>query len=182
MALPAGIPRKRNLHESAAESLARGNALAVTAGPGRTETLDRMTQALEAAKRARDRGVNVREARQALKQARAAFEAGNYAAAMERANYILEMFRTPPASALPVAGPTPTQPTVGVADAGSARRWLVQATGSVREAKERGLNVHVAKAALAQAKKALRAGDYRGAIDFSNQALQLCAAATPARR
>jgi len=50
-----------------------------------------MTEALEAAKRARDRGANVQDARRGLKEARAAFEAGNYASAIERADYILRL-------------------------------------------------------------------------------------------
>ncbi len=141
-----------------------------------------MTQALEAAKRARDRGANVQEARRALKQARAAFEAGNYPAAMERANYILGRFGSPAAGMPAPVSAIPTPGAAEIADAESARGWLTQARTAVREAKERGLNVHVAKAALVQAKKALRARDYRTCIEFSSEAVRLCVAATPARR
>ncbi len=162
--------------------------MAYVPGPTRTEALDRMSRALEAAKHARDRGADVREARVALREARAAFEAGNYAAAAARADDILRRLE-------PAAAPAPTTPTmptwserpavpdaIGPGDVASARSWLVQAEGSVREAKGRGLNVNVAKAALSQAKRALKHGDYRAAIAFANQAVQLCALAEPARR
>src|SRR5213594_146733 len=55
----------------------------------RNAALERMTKALEAAKQARDRGANVQAARRALKEARSAFEAGDYATAIERADSIL---------------------------------------------------------------------------------------------
>src|SRR3989454_997992 len=44
----------------------------------RADALERMTKALETAKRARDTGRNVSEIRKVLKQARAAFEGGDY--------------------------------------------------------------------------------------------------------
>lgn len=56
----------------------------------RTEALDRMTRALETAKRARDAGRNVSEIRKTLKQARAAFEAGDYDTATRLADEILK--------------------------------------------------------------------------------------------
>ena len=56
----------------------------------RTEALDRMTKALETAKRARDSGRNVSEIRKTLKQARAAFEAGDYDSAAKLAQEILK--------------------------------------------------------------------------------------------
>jgi len=56
-----------------------------------------MTLALEAAKRARDRGSNVQIARRALLEARTAFEAGNYGVATERADYVLGLFESGPA-------------------------------------------------------------------------------------
>jgi len=63
--------------------------------PGRSATLDRMTRALEMAKQARDRGMDVKETRKALKQARAAFEAGDYPTAMHLADRIIEQCREP---------------------------------------------------------------------------------------
>jgi threonine dehydratase len=70
-----------------------------TAGsPSRSATLDRMTQALEMAKQARDRGVDVKELRKTLKFARAAFEAGDYATAMQLADRIIEQLRPSPKS------------------------------------------------------------------------------------
>ncbi len=141
--------------------------MAVTANPSRTATLDRMTRALEAAKLARDRGVNLQDARQALKQARYAFERGDYAAAMERADYVLGLFGTEPVDA-----PAAVSPPVGKsADDASGR--LAQATKIVRQAKAHRFNVQVAKAALKQAKKALKAGDLQGAVNFADQAIQL---------
>lgn len=55
----------------------------------RTETLERMTEALEAAKRARDAGRSVSGIRRTLKQSRAAFEAGDYETARRLADDIL---------------------------------------------------------------------------------------------
>ncbi len=81
-----------------------------------------------------------------------------------------------PANATSTGGPPEST------DAESARIWIRQATGSIQEAKARGLNVHVAKAALTQAKKALKAADYQAAVRFANQAVQLCASAGLARR
>jgi phage-related protein len=137
-----------------------------TAGPTRGVALDRMTQALEAAKRARDHGMNVQEARQALKQARSAFERGDYVAAMERADYILGRFA--PGS---VAVPAVSTPSSTSKENATSR--LAQAAETVRQAKAHGFNVQVAKAALKQAKRALRAGDLQGAVDFADQAVQL---------
>ena len=56
----------------------------------RAEALDRMTRALENAKRARDAGRNVSEIRKALKQARAAFESADYDTAARLAEEILK--------------------------------------------------------------------------------------------
>jgi len=55
----------------------------------RADALDRMTRALETAKRARDSGRNVSEIRKALKQARAAFESADYDTAARLAEEIL---------------------------------------------------------------------------------------------
>jgi len=56
----------------------------------RAEALERMTRALETAKRARDSGRNVSEIRKTLKQARAAFEGGDYDTASHLAAEILK--------------------------------------------------------------------------------------------
>src|SRR2546422_724795 len=55
----------------------------------RADALERMTKALETAKRARDTGRNVSEIRKVLKQARAAFEGGDYETATRLATDIL---------------------------------------------------------------------------------------------
>ena len=62
----------------------------------RTEALDRMTRALENAKKARDAGRNVSEIRKTLKQARAAFEAGDYDTAARLADDILRSLEAVP--------------------------------------------------------------------------------------
>src|SRR6266581_2245006 len=55
----------------------------------RADALERMTRALETAKWARDTGRNVSDIRKALKQARAAFESGDYDTASRLADEIL---------------------------------------------------------------------------------------------
>ncbi len=55
----------------------------------RADALERMTRALETAKRARDQGRNVSDIRKSLKQARAAFESGDYETASRLAEEIL---------------------------------------------------------------------------------------------
>src|SRR2546425_574338 len=55
----------------------------------RADALEHMTKALETAKRARDLGRNVSEIRKTLKQARAAFEGGDYETATRLARDIL---------------------------------------------------------------------------------------------
>src|SRR5881409_1401115 len=55
----------------------------------RADALEHMTKALETAKRARDTGRNVSEIRKVLKQARAAFEGGDYETATRLATDIL---------------------------------------------------------------------------------------------
>lgn len=60
--------------------------------PDRTAALERMTQALEAAKKARDSGVDVHQGREFLKRSRAAFEAGNYPLAKQLADQVLEIY------------------------------------------------------------------------------------------
>src|SRR2546429_9093017 len=73
-----------------------------------------MTLALEAAKRARDRGSNVQIARRALLEARTAFEAGNYGVATERADYVLGLFEYGPAHPAMPANATSTGGPPGV--------------------------------------------------------------------
>ena len=55
----------------------------------RADALERMTRALETAKKARDLGRNVSDIRKVLKQARAAFESGDYDTASRLAEEIL---------------------------------------------------------------------------------------------
>ena len=62
----------------------------------RADALERMTRALETAKRARDTGRNVSEIRRALKQARAAFESGDYDTACRLADDILRELEAVP--------------------------------------------------------------------------------------
>ncbi len=62
----------------------------------RADALERMTRALETAKRARDTGRNVSEIRKALKQARAAFESGDYDTASRLADDILRELEAVP--------------------------------------------------------------------------------------
>ncbi len=62
----------------------------------RAEALDRMTRALETAKKARDSGRNVSDIRKTLKQARSAFEAGAYDTASKLAEEILKELETTP--------------------------------------------------------------------------------------
>src|SRR3989442_15087644 len=82
-------------------SEANWTRISVASGTSSTRiaALERMTQALEAAKRARDRGSNVQAARRALKEARFAFEAGGYASCLERADPILGAPETGPPTA-----------------------------------------------------------------------------------
>ncbi len=137
-----------------------------------------MTQALEAAKQARDRGMNVLSARTALQEARSAFEQGNYAYAMERSDFILAQFGIGPGQSPAIVvppggsaqGPTGPLPT----DLGAAAGRLGEATESVRQAKAHGFNVRVAKAALKEAKRAFKARNYGKTIEYANQAIQSC--------
>jgi hypothetical protein len=62
----------------------------------RADALERMTKALETAKRARDSGRNVGEIRKALKLARSAFEGGDYDTASRLAEEILREIEAAP--------------------------------------------------------------------------------------
>ncbi len=147
--------------------------MAWVSDPTRTVALDHMTRALEAAKRARDRGLDVHEARRLLKESRSAFERGDYATAMDRADHILRMLEpgselsTAPAirSAAPIA-PTPT-------DLGAAAGRLAEATEAMRQAKAHGFDVHAAKAALKLAKRAFKSRDYARTLELAGQAIDL---------
>src|SRR5207253_10765206 len=102
-----------------------------------------MTEALEAAKRARDSGANVQDARRALKEARAAFEAGNYASAIERADYILRLLLSCPAHATPAMSETSAVIRPDITDVESARGWIRQVTESVHKLMKRCMNVYM---------------------------------------
>lgn len=137
-----------------------------------------MTRALEAAKRARDRGVNVSWARPTLKEARTAFMAGNYALAMERADSILGQLEFGSGAAPPATIPAEArQPSAvsasGLTDLGAAAGRLAEATETVKRAKAHGFNIQAARAALKQAKRAFKARDYAGTVQFADQAIQL---------
>ena len=62
----------------------------------RADALERMTKALETAKKARDLGRNVSDIRKTLKQARAAFESGDYDTASRLAEEILRELEAVP--------------------------------------------------------------------------------------
>lgn len=145
-------------------------------GPtSRSDALDRMTQALEAAKRARDRGANVQEARSVLKEARSAFERGDFATAKARADFLLERLGSPSAPSFGPAAPQSPTGVPEVGDLGLAAGRLAEAAEAVKRAKARGFNVQVAKAALKQAKRALKARDYPSAVQLASQAIELSA-------
>src|SRR5207247_8878231 len=121
------------------------------ANGARSVAVGRRRRALDAAKRARGRGADVQVARRGLKDARAAFEAGNYAVAIERADYIIRLLDPGGAGTPPPMSGTSAVMLPETSNVESARTWIRQATGSLHEAKARGLNVHVAKAALTRA-------------------------------
>ncbi|HYM40929.1 MAG TPA: hypothetical protein VEY12_12445 [Thermoplasmata archaeon] len=146
--------------------------LTAPAPPTRTQALDHMTRALEAAKRARDGGANVSNARVALKDARSAFERGDYARALERADFLLAQLGPGDISAPPV--PAVGSPLISaMTDHGTAAVRLAEATEAVRTAKARGFNIQVAKVALKQAKRAFKAKDYAAAVQLASQAIEL---------
>ncbi len=137
-----------------------------------------MTQALEAAKHARDRDDNVSWARTELKEARSAFEAGDYTSAMERADLILGRLgpgaQSPGAAVISAMAPE-------IADLGAAAGRIAVATESVKQAKAHGFNVHAAKAVLKEAKKAFKAKDYPRTVTLANEAVQLGGSTSRAR-
>lgn len=69
--------------------------MAQYASDERTKVLERMTEALETAKRAHAQGLNVKQAREALLLMRKAFEARDYQRAMELANRTIELCGSP---------------------------------------------------------------------------------------
>ena len=120
--------------------------------------------------------MNVQQARRLLREARIAFERGDYATATRRAYEVLGLFPAGPAmptvrtaASSPIAASPPA-----AADRNRASVRLAAAIQTVERARARGLNVQVAKAALKQARKALRAGDYLGTVEYAGQAEQLC--------
>lgn len=145
--------------------------LATPVPVSRTMALDRMTQALEAAKHARDRGANVQEARSVLKEARSAFERGDYARAMERADFLLAQLGSE-AMPLPMISAS-SPPTHLTTDLGTAAGRLAEATEAVKQAKAHGFNVQAAKASLKQAKRAFKVRDYGTAVQLASQAIEL---------
>ena len=88
---PSLPPKSEVLHDEMMEE-----EVATKPRTSRNEALDRMTKALETAKRARDSGRNVSEIRKTLKQARAAFEAGDYDMAARLADEILKELEAAP--------------------------------------------------------------------------------------
>ncbi len=133
--------------------------------------LDHMTKALEAAKRARDRGTNVQAARQLLKDARSAFERGDYSRAMERADFLLAQLGadTTPAPSYTESMQSPML-TPGLGDAAGR---LAEAKEAVKQAKAHGFNVQAAKAVLKQAKRSYKSRDYGTALRLASQAIEL---------
>jgi len=120
-----------------------------------------MTEALEAAKRARDSGFDVRELRRLLKESRAAFESGNYQDAARIADRILE-----------ISAQMATRRSGGPArDALVAR--MKEARRATRKAKRGRFDVQQPEEALRQARAAYAAGDYKAAMEFADQAVQL---------
>ncbi len=88
---PTAPPKPEVLHDEMMDE-----DLSTKPKTSRNEALDRMTKALETAKRARDSGRNVSEIRKTLKQARAAFEAGDYDTASRLADEILKDLEAAP--------------------------------------------------------------------------------------
>ena len=91
--VPAPAPRAEAQKDELMEDLPPAEAKPRIS---RTEALDRMTKALETAKKARDSGRNVSEIRKTLKHARAAFEAGDYDTAAKLAEEILRDLEAAP--------------------------------------------------------------------------------------
>lgn len=145
--------------------------LAAPTPPTRSQALDHMTRALEAAKRARDRGANVSSARIALKEARSAFERGDYTRAMERADSLIAQFGSDAAAEPPPLATAPSPPSSSGLAAAAGR--LAEAKEAVKQAKTRGFNVQVAKAALKQAKRAFKQRDYGAAFQLASEAIEL---------
>jgi len=130
--------------------------------PDRTVALERMTQALEAAKKARDSGVDVHQGREFLKRSRAAFEAGNYPLAKQLADQVLEIYGK----------------TAAVVPAGAGRSEVLarmaEALDAVKRTKRLGVDVRRAREVLKQARSAYKAGNYGTALELANETLTLC--------
>jgi len=132
-----------------------------TTAAERADALSRMTAALEAAKKARDSGHNVQQARAMLKAARSAFEAGDYATALRVADQILETCRDQ--SVREAGGP----PRAAVL------KRMSDALHATKKRKRRGFNVEQSNELLRQARAAFESGDYRTAMGLADQVLQL---------
>ena len=116
--------------------------------PDRMAALDRMTHALEAAKKARDSRVDIRQGREILKQSRAAFEARNYQLAKQLADQVLEIYGK--IAAVEPAGPGRSQVLARMAEALDA----------AKRAKRLGVDVRRAREVLKEARAAYEAGNY----------------------
>jgi len=93
VAPPPSTPKRK---ESIDEDFEKAVETHPTPRTTKNDAVERMTKALEVAKRARDSGQDVTEVRRILKQARAAFDAGNYDEAVKESDRILDMLRLAP--------------------------------------------------------------------------------------
>jgi len=69
----------------------RDQSVRAARGPPRAVVLERMSDALRATKKRKRRGFNVEQSNELLKQARAAFESGDYRTAMDLADQALQL-------------------------------------------------------------------------------------------
>lgn len=135
-----------------------------SSGAERTAALTTMMRALDAAKDARDSGVDVRRVREILKQSRAAFEAANYFLAAQLADQVLEICGKQ--SVVSPRGPSRSQVLVR----------MTEALDATKRAKRSGDDVRRAREVLKQARAAYEAGNYGAAYDLANETLILCGA------
>jgi len=69
----------------------RDQSVRAAGGPPRAVVLERMSDALRATKKRKRRGFDVEQSNELLKQARAAFESGDYRTAMDLADQALQL-------------------------------------------------------------------------------------------
>jgi len=69
----------------------RDKSVRAAGGPPRAVVLERMSDALRATKKRKRRGFNVEQSNELVKQARAAFESGDYRTAMDLADQALQL-------------------------------------------------------------------------------------------